>query len=405
MKFYYKGTKNNEIVTGFIDAANEEEASFLLLDEDVNITELKSASVIELSKEKLNEIGKKYSKVKLSDLIVFTRQFATLFSSGIPVIVILKRLYYQAVNPKLKESLEKIYSDVEAGSSLSNAFSRHTEIFSPLYINMLHVGEEGGVLDIVLDRLANILETDLETKNRIKTATRYPKMVVGSIVIAFIILITFVIPKFVNLFAKFNTELPLPTRILIGINNFTVHYWWIVLIIIILLVIAYKKAMKTEQGKYTFDKMIFKIPIIGKLIHKIYLSRVSRILGLLYQSGIAITTSFEIVSEVSGNLLMKEDILKINSNVSMGKSLAAAFEESEYFPLVVADMISAGEETGKLDEMLFKIADYYDQEIDYSIKTLSAAIEPILLVFIAAMVMLLALGVFLPMWDMIKVFK
>ena len=405
MKFYYKGIKSGEFITGFINADTEEDASFQLLDSGIQAEQLKIASPYEIIKEKLTNFNKKYSKVKLPDLIVFTRQFATLFSSGIPVIVILKRLYYQAVNPKLKECLEKIYSDVEAGSSLSHAFGRHEDIFSPLYVNMIHVGEEGGVLDIVLERLASILETDLETKNRIKTATRYPKMVIGALVVAFIILITFVIPKFVNLFGKFNTKLPLPTRILIGINNFVQHYWWIVLIIFVVIIVAYKKTIKTEKGKYKFDHMILKIPIIGKLIHKIYISRTTRILGLLYQSGIAITTSFEIVSEVSGNLLMKEDILKIKSNVATGKSLAMSFEESDYFPLVVADMISAGEETGKLDEMLFKIADYYDQEIDYSIKTLSAAIEPILLIFIAAMVMLLALGVFLPMWDMIKVFK
>jgi type II secretory pathway component PulF len=405
MKFYYKGEKSGNFVDGFIEATSIEDASYQLIDSGITIESIKVPSSFDLYKSKFDEFNMKFAKVKLEDLIVFTRQFATLFSAGIPVILILKRLHSQAINPKLKEALGQIVDDVEAGSSLYIAFSKHTEIFSPLYVNMLNVGEEGGVLDIVLERLASILETDLDTRNRIKTATRYPKMVVSSIVIAFAILIIFVIPKFVSLFSKFNAELPLPTRILIGINHIVTNYWWVLLIATIISIIAFKKYKKTEKGKYNLDKYLLKVPIIGKLIHKIYISRISRILGLLYKSGISIIISFEIVSEVTGNEVMKDEVLYIKDHVSRGTSIADAFDNSPYFPVVVTDMVSAGEETGQLDEMLFKIADYFDEEVDYGIKTLSSAIEPILLLFIAGMVILLALGVFLPMWDMIKVFK
>jgi type II secretory pathway component PulF len=175
--------------------------------------------------------------------------------------------------------------------------------------------------------------------------------------------------------------------------------------VLIGIVIAFKKYKKTEQGKHKIDEFLLKIPIIGKLIHKIYISRISRILGLLYKSGISIIVSFDIVSEVTGNEVMRDEVLYIRDHVSRGMSIAEAFNNSKYFPVVVADMVAAGEETGQLDEMLFKIADYFDEEVDYGIKTLSTAIEPILLLFIAGMVILLALGVFLPMWDMIKVFK
>jgi len=251
-----------------------------------------------------------------------------------------------------------------------------------------------GVLDIVLGRLTTILETDLETKNRIKTATRYPKMVISAIVVAFIILLTFVIPKFVGIFRKFDTELPLPTKILIWLNSFFQNYWWLLIIIVIGLVFGYKKVKNTKKGKDFIDKYSLQVPVLGNLMHKIYVSRIARILGLLYKSGIGIITSFEIVSEVTGNNILKSELLDIRDRVSGGTNIASAFVTSSYFRQVVSDMIAAGEETGQLDNMLFKISDYYDEEINYSINTLSSALEPILLVFIAGMVLILALGVF-----------
>lgn len=405
MKFYYEGMKSGNFVDGFIDASSEEDATLDLIDSGVVVEKISIPSSFSVYKSKFDDLNQRFIKIKLEDLIVFTRQFTTLFSAGIPVILVLKRLSSQAVNPKLKECLNDIVRDVEAGAPLSIAFGKHKTVFSPLYVNMLNVGEEGGVLDIVLDRLASILETDLDTKNRINTATRYPKMVVSAIFIAFGILITFVIPKFTSLFSKFGADLPLPTKILIGIHHIGSNYWWVLLILVVCGIIGFRKYKKTDIGKYNIDKVLFKLPIIGKLVHKIYISRISRILGLLYKSGIPIMKSFDIVSEVSGNEVMKDEVLDISDRVAQGMNIANSFGRSAYFPIVVSDMIAAGEETGQLDDMLFKIADYYDEEVDYGIKTLSSAIEPILLLFIAGMVTLLALGVFLPMWDMIKVFK
>lgn len=406
MKFNYDGiSSHGENINGIIEADSLDQASLMLADEGVTVRKLVVASSVSVLSDYYNNYKKKYATVKLQDLIIFTRQFSTLFGAGIPVMTILNRLHSQSMNEKLQDKLRIIIDDVSAGAPLTVAFGKHDDVFSELYVNMLRVGEEGGVLDIVLDRLANILEADLETRNRIKTATRYPKMVISAIVIAFGILITFVIPKFVGLFSKFGSDLPLPTRILIGINSFVTNYWWLALLLIVSAVIGYMKFKKTEKGTYILNKYVFKIPVIGDLIHKIFVSRITRILGLLYQSGIPIVTSFDIIAEVSGNVVLKESIYDIKSSVSQGVSIAASFEDSEYFPLVVSDMISAGEETGQLDEMLFKIADYYDEAVDYSIKNLSSAIEPILLLFIAGMVVLLALGVFLPMWDMISVFK
>ncbi|MBZ4671779.1 MAG: ral secretion pathway protein [Deferribacteraceae bacterium] len=405
MRFKYIGEKNNIKVNGIIDASDSNEASLILFDQGINLINLKEVGLIDEYLYKIKEFKTKTSKVKLEELIVLTRQFATLFDAGIPIVKILDRMSKQNFSEKLLTAILKIKDDVDAGLSLSAAFGRQKGIFSPLYINMLKVGEEGGVLDIVLSRLADILETDLETRNRIKHATRYPKLTVGAIAIAFSILVVFVIPKFVGLFSKFKAELPLPTKILIWINYFVQNYWWLILFIVFFAIFAFRKYKSTEKGKVKLDLLIFKIPIIGPILHKIYISRITRILGLLYRSGISVVSSFDIVSEVSGNEIIKKEIQNVKIRVSQGNNIAASFGYSEYFPEVVTDMIAAGEETGRLDEMLEKIADYYDEETDYAIKNLSTAIEPILLVLIAGMVILLALGVFLPMWDMIKVIK
>lgn len=402
MKFKYLGEKGVEKVSGIIEAADENVASLILIDQGIEVLDLKQSSLFDEIFYSFKNLKNRFSKVKLEELIVFTRQFATLFEAGIPVIKILDRLSTQSFSEKLTQSINQIKNDVDAGLPLSNAFNRQKHIFSPLYVNMIKVGEEGGVLDITLQRLAAILESELETKNRIKTATRYPKIVIGAIVIAFSILVTFVIPKFASMFAKFNTELPLPTKILIWINSFFQNFWYVIILIIVGAIISFNKFKQTEKGKNYIDENIFKIPIIGQLIQKIYLSRISRVLALLYRSGINITASFDIVSEITGNNILKRELLYIKEQISRGSNIASAFRRSKYFPPVVSDMVESGEETGRLDEMLIKLSDYYDEEVDYSIKTLSQALEPILLVFIAGMVLLLALGVFLPMWDMIK---
>ncbi|MCA1932005.1 MAG: type II secretion system F family protein [Calditerrivibrio sp.] len=406
MKYNYKGSnKKKEIKKGIVEADNIDDATIILYSQGITPEYIRKSSYIDILSKSINDKLKKYEKVKLQELIVFTRQFASLFSAGIPVLTILQRLETQNYSPKMKETISLIVKDIEAGTPLSVAFRKHKDVFSNLYINMLNVGEEGGVLDVVLQRLALILETDLDTRNKIKNATRYPKLVISAIVIAFVILMTFVVPKFTGLFAKMGTDLPLPTKILIYINDFFRNFWWAILLISIIGSILFKKYKNTATGKKRIDLYTLKIPIIGTLVHKIYLSRICRILGLLYKSGISIITSFDIVSEVTGNDVMKDELQIIKEKVSRGGTIHTSFEASPHFPAVVSDMISAGEETGQLDEMLFKVADYYDNEVDYSIKTLSQSLEPILLVLVAGMVIILALGVFMPMWDMIKAFK
>ncbi|WP_025270326.1 type II secretion system F family protein [Hippea sp. KM1] len=403
MKFAYQGTAEGKRVSGIIEAASQDEALLFLYDKGIDVEVLKQASAFDELGNIINQLRVRFGRVKLEDLIVFTRQFATLFDAGVPISTILERLSEQTVSFKLKGIVEQIRKDVDGGMSLSEAFAIHKSVFSPLYINMLRVGEESGTLDVVLERLATILETELKTRNRIKTATRYPKIVVTAIVVAFTIIITFVIPKFVGIFSKFNVQLPLPTRILIAVNNFVHNYWWLVLILIVSGIVAFKRYKMTQAGKRKIDEWILKMPIIGKLVHKIYISRMMRILGLLYKSGLAITTALSIVAEVTGNEIARDAVLAIRADVEGGATISRPIKNSNFFPDIVSDMVAVGEETGRLDEMMFKVSDYFDEEIEYAIANLSTALEPILLVFIAGMVLLLALGVFLPMWDMVKV--
>ncbi len=404
-KIFYSAKKlNGDRITGIIEANDEYHAEILLIEKGLDVISVRAANFFDNLNEQFEGLKEKFTTVGLTDLIVFTRQFATLFSAGIPVLTSLERLRDQTANVKFRKRLTEVVDDIQAGSSLYRAFNKHTDIFPSLYIGMIKVGEEGGVLDIILQRIASILEAQLDTVNRLKTATRYPKMVVGSIICAFVVLLSFVVPKFVGLFAKFKAELPLPTRILIWMNNAFQHYWWLVLMFSVACVLGYKHAVKTDKGKLVIDRIILKLPVLGDLVSKIYIARLVRILGLLYRSGIPIITGFEIVSEVTGNEVFKRELLNIKNSISTGTPINVAVRNTEIFPTIVSDMIVSGEETGLLDEMLFKIADYFDEETDYAIQHLSSAIEPILLVFIAGMILIIALGVFLPMWNMMNVF-
>ncbi len=406
IKFFYKAKRGDgKVESGVVTSTDEFSVELMLIDKGLEVINIRAANVIDELNESFLALQAKLSVVGLKDIIVFTRQFSTLFSAGIPIVTIFDRLKSQNFKPKLKIALERISKDIESGTSLSLAFGKHPDIFSSLYVGMIKVGEDGGVLDIILERLAKILETQLDTNNKIKSATRYPKIVVSAIIIAFVILLTFVIPKFVAMFSKFNAELPLPTKILIFMNHAFQRYWWVVAAIVIATIFLFKQYKKTDVGKVKIDQLILKIPIVGALLQKIYISRVVRILGLLYKSGIPVVSSMDIVSEVSENEIFKRELLSIKNKISMGFAINTAVKESAIFPLIVGDMVESGEETGSLDEMLFKVADYFDEEVEYSIANLSSAIEPILLLFIAGMILIIALGVFLPMWDMIKIFK
>lgn len=346
-----------------------------------------------------------FEKIRQDDLIIFTRQLGTMYGAGIPFVRTFRAVTEQTERDALKKVLEKVGSDVEKGETISQALSKHPEVFEELYVGMVEAGEAGGVLDKILERLANLLEKDAEIRSKIKSATLYPKIVVGAIFGAAAILVTFVIPKFAALYGNFKVSLPLPTRILMGISVFFSNYWYLAAIIIIAAVISFRTFIKTDRGRRWWDIVRIKFPIFGPLSHKASMSRFSMILGTLLKSGLPILMALEISGRALGNVILFDEVERIRSEIRAGKPLAVPMEEGGLFPSMVVQMVSVGEETGKLDDMLLKVSDHMTAEVDYTIRNLSTLIEPILLSVIFGMVLFLALALFLPMWDMVKFAK
>ncbi len=347
----------------------------------------------------------RFSRVKPQDLIIFNRQLATLMSAGIPLLQCLFTMEKQTESPRLKKTILDVVRDLEAGLSFSGALAKHPALFSKMYVSMIQAGETGGILDEILNRLAHLAEHEAETSARVKTAVRYPLFVVAAICIAFVFLVTFVIPKFSAVFAQFKTELPLPTRILININHGIQNYWYLIILGIGLLAGGIYWYIRTPQGRWQWDAFKLKLPIFGALFQKVALSRFARIFAALQRSGISMMITLEIGSEVVNNVVIERAIEGMRDSLREGKNLHDPMEASGLFPPLVVQMMAVGEETGKADDMLNKVSDYYDVDVDYTLRNLSSMIEPVLLFFIGGMVLFLALGIFLPMWDLMNLFK
>jgi len=343
-------------------------------------------------------------KIPQQEIVVFSRQLATLFGAGVPLTKALFTLERQAAAP-FQQVVKSLRESIEAGSGLAPALRGHPIVFPELYASMVEAGEAGGILEEVLKRLASMLEKNAENKARIKTATLYPKIVVGGLCVAVVILMSFVVPKFAQLYQSFKIELPLPTRMLIAISNFASSYWYLFMAGAIALFLITKASLRTEKGKDFRDRVIIQMPIFGPVILKSTLSRFSRVLGSLYRSGLPILQSLDIVSRAVDNRIIAAEVKRIEEEVRSGKPLSEELGKSGKFPPMVVQMVGVGEDTGNLDEMLDKVAEYYDQEIDASIRNLAATLEPVLLGFIFVIVLFLALAIFVPMWDIIKVVK
>lgn len=344
-------------------------------------------------------------RVKAQDLIVFSRQLSTLVSAGISFIQSLVTIESQTENPRLRAAINAIRREVETGASFSEALAKHPRVFSKLYVSMIRAGETAGILDEILDRLARLAEHEADTRERVKTAVRYPVIVVAAISAAFVFLVSFVIPKFAAIFARFKTELPLPTRVLIGINYVMHHYWFILLFGIGLLIWAVLRYVGTPQGRWNWDRLKLRLPVFGVLFQKVALSRFARVFSAMQKSGISMMLTLEITADTVGNVVIAQVLGKMRDSLRDGKGLLRPMEDSGMFPPLVMQMISVGEETGKIDVMLNKVSDYYDMDVEYTLRNLSTMIEPILLLFVGGMVLFLALGIFLPMWDMLSLFN
>lgn len=341
-------------------------------------------------------------KVKVDDVIVFTRQLVTLLKAGVPLLACLDALGEQTENKGFKDIILVIYRDIESGLSFSEALGKHPKVFASMYVSSIRAGESGGALDEVLERLSELMEHDRETNARIKSAMRYPIIVIVSMVVAFFALMLLVVPKFITMFEKMGLDLPLPTQILIAIYGVVSKQWYILLLVVIALVIGFKLWVKTERGRYVWDGIVLKIPIFGPLILKTAMSRFTRMFETLNSSGLPILQTLDIVSETVGNAVIGREIQKASLGIRQGEGIAVPLKQSKLFPPMVVRMISIGEQSGSLDEMLLNVSKHYDMEVEYAVKNLTSMIEPILTVGLGTIVLFLALAIFLPMWDLTK---
>jgi MSHA biogenesis protein MshG len=348
----------------------------------------------------LRKLG--FGTPKIADLVMFSRQMYTIAKSGIPLLRGIKGLAASTHNLVLRETLEEVLKDLEGGRDLAGSFARHPKIFPSLYVAIVKVGEETGTLDASFKRLAEYLAQDQDMKDRIKAATRYPIIVLCTVAIAIGVLTTFVIPKFAPLFKALGNNIPLPTKIIIGASAFAQNYWLMILVSLFLFAFAAKHYVNTEKGRLLWDRVRLQLPAIGKLVHEGILARVTRSLAISLGAGMPVIQTLKVIALSAGNVFMSDRIVRIREAVERGEPLSRAAQSVGLFPPLVIQMMSIGEETGELPDLLDEIADFYEREVDYKLKNLSAAIEPILVVAVGGIVCVLALGIMLPMWEMIS---
>ena len=346
-----------------------------------------------------------FQKVKLEELIFFSQQLSVLYKAGLPLLTGLKGLTEQIENKRLKTILEAIGPQIEGGSALFEALSAYPDVFSPVYVHMIRAGETAGRLGESLDRFVTLADRELRTRQRVKEATRYPKIVILALVIAFGVLIAFVIPRFADVFSRFHTPLPLPTRVMIGINTIVHKYWYLIVLAFLGAAGLLKIYLGTNQGRYFWNRLKMRIPIFGPLFLKIALSRFSYIFVLLNRSGVPILQTLEITSSTIDNPLLSQALEIIGEKIKEGKSLTDSMKESGQFTPLVVQMVGVGESSGSLDNMLMRVTDFYDLEVENAIKKLSTYIEPALTVVLGVAVLFLALAVFLPWWNIAQLFR
>ena len=343
---------------------------------------------------------KRKAKVGLDDLILFCRQMYTLNASGVPLVRAIRGLVDTARNPTLGEALDGVVDDLESGMELFGAFSRRPDVFPPLLCRMVQVGEATGNLEKVFLQLSTYFEREKEIINRVKAALRYPSFVVAAIIFAIIFISLFVIPAFEKVFAGAGAELPLATRILMGLSSFMQSYWTLLLGLTVILIFALRKALKSIKGRYLWDRYKLKIPLVGDILMRSTLVRFSRGFNMSYTAGVPLSQALGFTARAVSNVYVGEKIEQIRNGIERGETLTRSATQADIFTPLVLQMLAVGEETGSVDTMLEDVADFYEREVDYDLNNLSSAIEPILIVVIGGMVLVLALGVFLPMWNL-----
>lgn len=396
--YVWKGrNKYGQIVAGERVATSIEEATKLLTKEQILVIKIEKKSAFKIPRL----IPKKISS---QELAVFTRQLSVMFSAGLPLVQALEILGSQQQNKLFKEIILSVKSDVEAGSSLANAFRKHPNVFDNLYCNMIASGEASGNLDQILQRLALYIEKATKIKGQVKSAMAYPSVIITVAIIIVIIIMWKVVPTFANLFQEMGVALPLPTQITIAVSRFVASYFYWIIGSLIGLGVLLRSYYQTYQGRRVIDRILLKIPVIGDLIRKTAVARFTRTFATLLTSGVPMLDSLEITAKTAGNAIVEDAIINARRLVSEGKTIVESLSASKIFPPMVLQMIGAGEQTGALDQMLNKIAEFYEEEVDRAVHTLVSLLEPIMIAFIGVIVGGIVMSIYLPIFTLISKF-
>lgn len=347
----------------------------------------------------------KKKKVKIKELAVFSRQFATMIDSGLTLLRSLQILAAQTESPILREIIDQVRQDVEAGSSLSQAFSHHPKVFTKLYVAMVRSGETGGMLDEVLLELATTIEKQVELRQKVKSAMTYPAVVLALVCLILTAMLVFIIPLFKGFYKSLNGKLPLMTTLLITVSNVFVKFFPLVILAVVGATYGFKRWIATENGRSRWDTIKLRVPVFGKLVHKTALARFSRTFAVLLRAGVPILEALEITKDTSGNTVVARALDDVQAGVKIGEPITKPLEHHEVFPPMVVQMMAVGEESGALDNMLEKIADFYDQEVEATVNALTSLLEPLLIVVLGGAVGTMVIALYLPMFNVIKLIK
>lgn len=401
MHFSFRGRDSEgSLQEGFLEAMSQDAAANELMQRGITPLAISEQAKRESLRSRLEHLPLFRKPVSLDELIVFCRQMHALTRAGIPIIRVLRGLADTARSPVMTETLDDLAARLEGGNGLAVAMQSHKKVFSDLFIAMVHVGENTGELDAAFKQLSHILELERDTKRRVKQALRYPTFVLFAVLGALLVVNFLVIPKFASVFDKLGADLPFLTQVLVATSDFLIAFWPAMLVLTLGSWFGFKAWTRTEQGQTTFDRYKLRLPIVGSLLEQITLSRFSRNFANTLAAGMPITTALTVTADATDNAWISSHIRGMRTGIERGDSLLRTARHSEMFTPLILQMIAVGEETGSVDDMLVNVADFYDEEVDYSLKRLADAIEPILIVVMGILVLVLALGVFLPIWDL-----
>ncbi|MCD6560497.1 MAG: type II secretion system F family protein [Deltaproteobacteria bacterium] len=388
-------TRKGKTLKGELEAANEKIARLQLKRRNLGVKKLK-----EKPKDLLENVSFLQPKVTSKDIVIFTRQFSTMIDAGLPLVQGLTILSEQMENKTFKNILKQITRDVEGGSTLADAMKKHPKVFDNLFVNLIAAGEVGGMLDIILQRLASYIEKSQKLRSRIKGAMTYPLVVMAIAIIVITVILVFVIPVFEDMFAGVGSALPAPTQFVVSLSRFVKGNIHFVIAGIIAVIFLLKQYRKSKGGRKKTDAIALKLPVFGPLLKKVAVARFTRTLGTMISSGVPILDALEVVAKTSGNVILEEVIFDVRSSIAEGQTIAEPLSESQLFPGMAVQMISVGEATGALDTMLGKIADFYEEEVDVAVDALTSMLEPLLMVFLGGSIGGLVIAMYLPIFKM-----